>query len=504
MMQQRIHKSAGWNPLVQPNTVQWAAPSFISQSHPNEERSPTHQNSPQQGFQSHPSLLNSNFTAIPVHAPEEQAAMLPIQPKLTLGQANDRYEQEADRVAAQVVNQIHASYSSPGEKTVQRQDSREGENPIQMRAGGLGSSARVITPELEAGIGRSRHHGQPLSAPIRKPMEHSLGADLSRVNIHTDTQADHLSRSLQAEAFTTGRDIFFRQGAYRPETKEGQQLIAHELAHVVQQTGSTTTESHTSAHGIQRKIMVDKQELDIKKAHSNRPEVMQLINQWHTAKGINPQGVMDDIKYEFKDLADLLKYAGQVATSRKNYESEKLPDSNDITAVNAYIAHQIAPGKPRQVSYTNVQTWADDYFKGVEYQNNSTGGWHMNRNGWLPEGDGQATAAQEPTRYVEFRRPNSIGENERTKLERCIVDFIDGRCWPNAHYDGGYVEITNLSNDIKKKLYTLTINSGNGFKEAFLAAANVPNETNKNKHLRVLQQMQQDYKKKPDNNEDSN
>jgi hypothetical protein len=55
------------------------------------------------------------------------------------------------------------------------------------------------------------------------------------VRIHTDAHADHLNRSIQAKAFTVGQDIFFRQSAYEPGSRDGQTLLAHELSHVVQQ-----------------------------------------------------------------------------------------------------------------------------------------------------------------------------------------------------------------------------------------------------------------------------
>jgi hypothetical protein len=66
-------------------------------------------------------------------------------------------------------------------------------------------------------------------------MEPRLGHDLGQVRVHTGTRADAAAQALGAVAFTRGRDIVFRQGAYSPETREGRHLLAHELAHVVQQ-----------------------------------------------------------------------------------------------------------------------------------------------------------------------------------------------------------------------------------------------------------------------------
>jgi hypothetical protein len=68
-------------------------------------------------------------------------------------------------------------------------------------------------------------------------MGQAMGADFSGVKVHTDAQSDQLNKSIQAKAFTTGQDVFFRQGAYEPSSQGGQELIAHELTHVVQQNG---------------------------------------------------------------------------------------------------------------------------------------------------------------------------------------------------------------------------------------------------------------------------
>jgi hypothetical protein len=108
--------------------------------------------------------------------------------------------------------------------------------PMLQLQGGHGGMA--ATPELESSIQRLRGSGQPLADTVREPMERAFGADFSGVKVHTDAQSDQLNQSIQAKAFTTGGDIFFREGAYDPQSRGGQELIAHELTHVVQQTGN--------------------------------------------------------------------------------------------------------------------------------------------------------------------------------------------------------------------------------------------------------------------------
>jgi hypothetical protein len=79
--------------------------------------------------------------------------------------------------------------------------------------------------------------GTALPPAARGRLEGALGTDLEAVRLHTDTNADRLSRDLGARAFTAGTDIFFRQGAYAPESPDGFRLLAHETAHAVQQGG---------------------------------------------------------------------------------------------------------------------------------------------------------------------------------------------------------------------------------------------------------------------------
>ena len=179
-----------------------------------------------------------NFADIPIFAPHQTPNSFPIQPKLTIGQPNDKYEQEADAVAHQVVNQIN----SPQPQSLQREAIPEDEDKVQAKSLIQCQSNEAITAssQLESSINQTRGKGQPLSDKIKQPMEKSFGTDFSGVKIHTDAQSDRLNQSIQAKAFTTGQDIFFRQGAYNPSSRGGQELIAHELTHVVQQTGKNS------------------------------------------------------------------------------------------------------------------------------------------------------------------------------------------------------------------------------------------------------------------------
>ncbi|MEO1589681.1 MAG: DUF4157 domain-containing protein [Cyanobacteria bacterium J06632_22] len=167
--------------------------------------------------------------------PMSTLSTLPVQAKLTIGQPNDKYEQEADTVAQQVVKQLNAPQSQQSEEPVQRQlwPGLISRLPIQHAA-----PVGPVSEEFEHSLNQAQGEGSTLAPTVQAQMESAMGADFSQVKIHTDAHADQLSRSIQANAFTTGNDVFFKQGAYNPSSSNGQELLAHELTHVIQQNGS--------------------------------------------------------------------------------------------------------------------------------------------------------------------------------------------------------------------------------------------------------------------------
>jgi hypothetical protein len=100
-----------------------------------------------------------------------------------------------------------------------------------------GQGGATLDEETAAAIERERGSGTSLDSETAARAGAVMGAEFDDVAVHTDANADRLSRQLGATAFTTGKDIFFRDGAYDPGSSAGQHLIAHELTHVVQQGG---------------------------------------------------------------------------------------------------------------------------------------------------------------------------------------------------------------------------------------------------------------------------
>jgi Domain of unknown function (DUF4157) len=159
---------------------------------------------------------------------------------MMVGQAGDRSEAEADRVATAVMRDLERDCPTRGPAVdTPTATSRTPRIRRKTWAAGLGADGGEVDEETDDAIRRASGGGRPLETRIRRGMEHGFGADFSGVRVHADTVADALSGRIQARAFTFGNDIFFRRGLYQPASSRGQELIAHELTHVVQQADVT-------------------------------------------------------------------------------------------------------------------------------------------------------------------------------------------------------------------------------------------------------------------------
>jgi len=140
----------------------------------------------------------------------------PVRRSLTIGRADDPAEREADRMADAALRSL-GRYDEPA-------------HPVRRSDDPLGGSD--LDQPLQRSIEQARAGGRPLGDREREMFSSSYGVDLAPVRVHTGPDADRLSRSLHAEAFTVESDVFFRDGAYAPGTASGDHLIGHELAHV--------------------------------------------------------------------------------------------------------------------------------------------------------------------------------------------------------------------------------------------------------------------------------
>jgi predicted secreted Zn-dependent protease len=230
---------------------------------------------------------------------------LPVQAKLTVGPPGDRYEQEADRVADQVMSTaaptggqavqreanpeeevqtkpLSASITpliqreaAPEEEEIQtkaidgsvlqrEQDDeeelqtkrlpdavvqREGEeDELQTKPELQSLKTKSAQPGLEDRLEGRNGNGSPLPGGVRSFMENRFGFNFGNVRVHSDSEAVQMNRELNAQAFTHGSNIYFNDGRYNPDTHSGRHLLAHELTHVIQQTGGVQV-AHRSERG---------------------------------------------------------------------------------------------------------------------------------------------------------------------------------------------------------------------------------------------------------------
>ncbi len=174
------------------------------------------------------------------------------QAKLTVGQPNDKYEQEADRVADQVMRMPEPKLqrqSEPEEEEetlqtkplanqitplLQRQEEPP-EEEEELQGKSKTGETHTVTSNLESRINRMKAGGQALDPAIRNFFEPRFRHDFSNVRIHTGSDENRLATKLGAAAFTVGKDVVLGDAQYQPDSTESKKLLAHELTHVVQQ-----------------------------------------------------------------------------------------------------------------------------------------------------------------------------------------------------------------------------------------------------------------------------
>jgi hypothetical protein len=195
-----------------------------------------------------------NFASIAIFP----SAVHGMQRKLMVNVPGDAYEQEADHVADQVMRMAEpgaASSASPARSTAvaagvglqrecacggscddckKKKEEGKENKPLQMKPAGPASLGGIEAPAIVHDVLRSS--GQPLDAGTRAFMEPRFGHDFSKVRVHTDAKAVESARAVQARAYTVGSDVVFGANCHLDQGDRGRGLIAHELAHVLQQT----------------------------------------------------------------------------------------------------------------------------------------------------------------------------------------------------------------------------------------------------------------------------
>jgi len=163
-------------------------------------------------------------------AEEEEIAMK----RMPDVQRDESGEAEEEEIAMKRMPDVQRDESGEAEEEeiAMKRAQRKDEEQVDM------SGSFDVNNDVESRISAASGSGQTIPEVHRDMFESSMGHDFSGVNIHADSESDSLNKELGARAFTTGSDIFFRQGEYNPASSGGQELLAHELTHVVQQGGA--------------------------------------------------------------------------------------------------------------------------------------------------------------------------------------------------------------------------------------------------------------------------
>jgi hypothetical protein len=171
-----------------------------------------------------------------VPSPSNDAVSATAPPALLNAIATRAGAETSPEFHAAALNRFAGSRASQSAPLLLRLQQTYGNSYVQRVLNLAGQKEGEVSPHVETAIERARGGGQSLDQSVRREMEPAFGADFSRVRVHTDSEAHSLNRAVNAVAFTTGQDIFFRQGEYQPHASSGKKLLAHELTHVVQQS----------------------------------------------------------------------------------------------------------------------------------------------------------------------------------------------------------------------------------------------------------------------------
>ena len=211
---------------------------------------------------------------------------LSIQRKLSIGQPNDKYEQEADSIADKVVSmskpQVQTKTQTGSlvqrkctaceeEDSIQKKSLADRITPLIQKSGGASEGQSVACNAITSQINNSRGSGHKMDISTQNYMSGRFGTDFSGVKIHTDNRAIQLSQQLNAHAFTVGNNIYFNKGKYKPSSNSGKHLLAHELTHTVQQ-------SNINQGAIQRDFAIQLPNPTAQYAGLNIQQIQDAIN----------------------------------------------------------------------------------------------------------------------------------------------------------------------------------------------------------------------------------
>lgn len=207
-----------------------------------------------------------------------------FQPRLMVNASGDVYEQEADAVAEKVMRMTdhsikNAPFFQPASIPVQHKCAHWGEAGEKAQRQEQSHSEAAAPEELTNYVERLGNKGTTLPDQTQQFFESRMGYDFSNVRIHTDNIAAKSAQSINALAYTSGNNIVFNQNQYQPGTESGKRLLAHELTHVVQQTGNIQTYRSKKAFNFGRNdtATLVEESFTMKKDKETKPWIEQIL-----------------------------------------------------------------------------------------------------------------------------------------------------------------------------------------------------------------------------------
>lgn len=329
--------------------------------------------------------VGHDFSRIPVH-PDGPATM---EPKLIVDTLRGAHEEEANRVAERVVRM-----SAPPFVQLRGDDQQKKKTCAQPRALAStispliqekGERRCVVGDSIASRIAATRGSGSAMPKGTRSFMENRFGTDFSKVRVHSGDAAVQLSQQLNAHAFTIGDDLYFNSGKFAPHSASGKELLAHELAHTLQQEQGSQI-IHRQPSGASSKATNRKPDepspgsaktdtkKDIEKTEENKEVnlsrgVLQLVSEggfqsgdFDVRKPHFPQNVA-----LFKLLTDTEKeeYAAAIPKKPLLPQRYKGPDAIGIFAKDNAGDFRIESRKKRHEPSTYTESLASDQKLGV-------------------------------------------------------------------------------------------------------------------------------------------
>jgi hypothetical protein len=352
------------------------------------------------------------FGNVPLHP----KSSLIVQPKLSVNKPGDKFEQEADHIADKALKMTDVT--PPGWENDISALSNEG---VQTKDG----SGVAVSTQLSNRIGASQGSGQKMDSTTNSYMSARIGFDFSNVKIHTGGEAAGMNRELNAKAFTTGNDIYFKEGTYNPSTSEGKQLLAHELVHTVQQTSGggeqiqRITPPDVSGEMVGRKFSLRKDLLATDGITNVPAGTAVIITSWNNTDhfvmasatvGVPPQTVTVQIDKQY------LKTVGDTGAGLKQYEMGVKNTEANIGAADKEI-DAFKAKEPEYNKFNNQKGFADELARMEGLQDN---------------------------RYTELNN-NLIQETMVNRFDSWILNWV-------SYYNSLLKPATNLDANIVKSL----------------------------------------------------